>query len=188
MSHQAVKRSTVLCLSIVTCSAMFGTACTILTTGGSPSKLARVSDLPPNYDAPRSQYVEADFAKLASEFADEYMGQYITFEASYASHREGMKGLTALGRPLRVAGMMEGTFAPRNVLQDGLGGKLVNVTWCVEDREIGRPLLGLKQFSPVRVFAYMLPAKRDARLKSRDDIYLEGSTLGRLLLVRVEIE
>jgi hypothetical protein len=183
-----VKISSILCVGVVVGSTMLGTSCTILTTGSSSSKLARVADMPPNYDAPRSQFVEADFAKLASEFADEYMGQYITFEASYLGHREGMKGITALGGPLRVQGMMEGTFGPRSGQPHGLGANHVNVSWCVEDRELGRPLLGLKLSSPVRVFAYMLPAKKSARLKSRDDIYLEGATVGRLLLVRVEPE
>ena len=45
--------------------------------------------LPPDYDLPEDKYVKADYGKIASEFLDEYAGQYVVFDGCYLSHYQG---------------------------------------------------------------------------------------------------
>jgi len=46
-------------------------------------RIAASPKLPPDYDLPESQFVAAKFNTLASEFLDEYLGQYVSFEGRW---------------------------------------------------------------------------------------------------------
>jgi hypothetical protein len=132
----------------------------------------------PNFDLPDSEFAPADFAKLSSEFKDEYVGQYIVFDAQYASHEQGMLMPTPKGRPVNITDLMcVSLMKPPSVAQ-------VKVIWDIGDRELGRPFLNVAFSSPVRIYAYMARPNEPLRHKSRTDTYFKGFPSPTLVLVK----
>jgi len=147
-----------------------------------PSRGPRVRatpELPPNYYAPDEAFAPADFNTLGSEFLDEYVGQYIVFEGRYMMHYQG-----AIVAYESIADVMSATFSPPDA--ENPSARMVSIVWSIEDRELGRPLLNLGHGALVSIHGYVLPANRQAQIKSRKDRILSGFDRPVILLIRAE--
>jgi len=152
------------------------TACVGPQTGG-PS--AQSSELPPNYETPETEFVQANFNTLSSEFRDEYAGRYVVIDGRFIHTYEGALITTPSGRYVNLRDMMSAMIGP-----DGAGGRPLSVLWSKEDREMGRPFLNVERNGRVKIFGYVLPANRTARAKSRGDLHLKGFPVPVVLLIK----
>jgi hypothetical protein len=157
------------------------TACQFANIGG--PRVAGSPQTPPDYDMPESQFSNAQINKLSSEFLDEYAGQYVVFEGRYLTHAQGAqvaspKSGVELHPDLMFAmiGSPAGMTSPRSAV----------VYWMVDDRELGRPFLNLAQGAGVRIYGYVLPANKMAKVKSRNDRFMRGFPSPIILLVKAE--
>jgi hypothetical protein len=114
--------------------------------------------LSPDYDTPENSFVAADFNKLGSEFLDDYANQYVVFNANYQLHQAG----ALIGRALH-GDMMTALFTSPS------SGKRAEAVWHVDDRELGRPFLELKQGARVKIYGYVLPSGKNWSFKTRRD-------------------
>jgi len=172
-----MKRTT---MTVIALAVLGLVGCKVLQQPTEP-RVAGSPGMPPNYETPDSQFVPADFNKLASEFLDEYVAQYVVFDGRYMFHRQGAV-IYGQGRPYSASGMMMATIGSPG----GIGSSLrnVNVLWSAEDRELGRTFLNLPLNAPVKIYAYVLPARKPALIKSRHDRYLSGFPSPVLLLIK----
>lgn len=148
-----------------------GSAC----TGIIPALSTASGTLPPDYAAPESAFVRADFNKLASEFVDEFANQYVVFEASYMAHEQGA---------LLMRDMRAGIYSDLMVAALSSGGKSLQVVWSVDDRELGRPFVEASSGTKHTVYAYVLPPHTNWKFKARKDAYARGFRVPVLLLMK----
>lgn len=178
MKNQTVKsKVSTLCL-LLTALAFAG--CEVLQTPITP-KVASTPALPPDYNLPDSQFVTAKFNTLASEFLDEYIGQYVVFDGRYLSHQQGALINTPTG-PVAASDLMSGMIGAPDT--SGAAARTVTVLWNVDDRELGRPFLNLAPNAPVKIYAYVRPANRVSRMKSRQDTVLSALSVPVVLLIK----
>jgi hypothetical protein len=137
----------------------------------------------PDYDAPDSQFVAADFNALASEFLDEHAGQYVMFEGGYVSHGRGAL-LEIRGLPYAETNFMSAIISSPTTNGVGAAPRTVSVLWRVEDRGLGRPFLDLQPYARLRIYAYVVPANARAYLKSRQTQFWKGVPIPVVLLIR----
>jgi hypothetical protein len=174
---------TVASLLTITAVAMVTSGCETITsgtTGAGPVTPAKRLQFTPDYDAPDSQFVEADFNTLASEFIDEYANQYVIVRGRFASHQQGVL-LTdpQTGRYVSYGDVMSATITSPESLTRHL-----RVIWSVQDRELGRPFLNLKMHAPVKIFGYVVPAQTAWYMQSRKDVYFTGIPATTVVLIR----
>ncbi len=157
------------------------TACQ-LQLAGPAARSTFGGDREPNYDFPLDQFQQADFNVLASEFRDQYSGQYVVFDAHFVMTSEGVTarqaGAAATAPKMRFVDVREATLSN--------GSKHASVIWSVSDRELGLPIVSLKMSSPVRVYGYVLPAGSEWRYKSRTDRY--GKAFGEIMVILLKME
>lgn len=152
------------------------TGCT--TPFNAPQSTAQ--NLPPNFDTPDSEFVPARFNTLASEFIDEYAGQYIVVKGRFVMTAEGAL-VWASGRPYNLNEMMSAMIAS----SESDTTRNITVMWSQYDRELGRPFLDLPMNAPVKVYGYVLPAGHNASVKSRSDIKMRGLPVPVILLIKI---
>ena len=142
----------------------------------------------PDYEKSRAEFVEADFGVIASEFIDEYAGQYVVFEGMYMNHHEGVvfqRGMAQAGRPVSMGDVMAAMIGGPGGMGDG---RYTQIIWSTHDRELGRPFLDARpQQTPVRIYGYVLPAGEKARIKTRDDLVFERIAIPVVLLVEAVV-
>ena len=157
-----------------------------------PVDAATSERLHPDYDTARDAFVEADLAVLASEFIDEYAGQYVVFEGQYLGHRRGAGIQPPRGRPQFYQDIMAAQIGapPQPGAAPGQVGSAqhVQLLWAEDDRELGRPLLHAAPGSPLRIYAYVLPVGDRAALKTRRNRVLDGFPTPVVLLVDLELD
>jgi len=167
-------------LLVLAAAALVG--CEAIQTPSGP-KAAGSPKMPPDYDLPESQFATAKFNTLASEFLDEYVGQYVVFEGRYMHHDQGAL-VWSEGRPQALHDFMT-VMIGAPATSDGIATpRTVNVLWAVDDRELGRPFLNLQLNAPLKIYAYVLPANKQARVKSRQDRFMRGFPVPVVLLVK----
>jgi hypothetical protein len=134
----------------------------------------------PDYNAPENQFVEANFNTLASEFIDEYTGQYVVIRGRYASHQQNvMVTHRNTGRPMIFTDVMSANIYS----MEEMGSRTLTVIWAVQDRDLGRPFLNVQAGSPVTIYGYVLPYGTRWYMKTRKDMYFAGFPATTILLI-----
>lgn len=135
----------------------------------------------PDYDAPDDQFVEADFNTVASEFIDEYAGQYVIIRGRYLSHQQNvMVTHRNTGRPMIFSDVMSANISS----MEEMGSRSLTVIWALQDRDLGRPFLNVQAGSPVTIYGYVLPYGTRWYMKTRKDMYFQGFPATTILLTR----
>jgi hypothetical protein len=178
-----MNRRTAATLLTITAVALATSGCETTTGGASSADSVTPAKRPqftPDYDAPETQFVEADFNTLASEFIDEYANQYVIVRGRFASHHQGAMMIDrSTGRPVTYRDIMSAQFHSAELTPRSL-----SVIWSEQDRELGRPFLNVKAGAPMKIYGYVLPAGRPYHIQSRKDLRFNGFPATTILLIR----
>lgn len=119
----------------------------------------------PDYNKDRDEFIDGKFAVIASEFLDEYSGQYVVFDGTYLGHHDNV--IIQRGRePVVLGDVMSANIASGTGMS--ASPQVAQVIWHIDDRDLGRPFLGAGSQAPVRIYAYVLPAGDRAQLEGRN--------------------
>lgn len=140
----------------------------------------------PNYNMPEDQFGQIDFKKLASEFKDEYSGQYVIINGFYGNSYENpilkFSGGQFVARSMRGMVIYE-----KKMKYLDPNAKRVEVFWPNENKEDGRTLVDLNVFDKIKVYAYVFPKGQEPSTRKGTLFYpYDEATIWMLRVVPVK--
>ena len=168
-----------------TASALGIVSCALLLIGCESPQVAQPpvaasSGLAPDYQTAESDYVSVKPASLLPEFLDDYAGKYVVFDGRFLQSAQGALIYAPGGGGFNASDMMTAIIGPPEITAP----RTVSVIWSQKDRELGRPFAELSVNAPIKIYAYVLPAKQRARIKTEEAVKLRGFPIPVLLLIK----